>query len=168
MNDLANDFKQNAVFRIKESSRMIEKCAGKLTDEQWIRRPNSVTNSIANLLMHLQGNITQYVIASVGMENDDRKRDQEFAPLTMVGVKDSLQAFQLTLDKAISVINEADVEELQRKRIVQGFKFSGLGCVLHAVEHLSYHTGQIALLTKLLLNEETEFYEGMDLNAKNE
>ena len=168
MRDLVEDFKENAIFRINESRRMIDKCAGKLTDVQWAYKQNDVTNSIANLLLHLQGNITQYIISSLGNIKDDRIRDIEFEPVSVSNVKDSVQAFHQVLDKAIAVIREASEKKLTDKRIVQGFEFSGQGCVLHAVEHLSYHTGQIALITKLLLNEETGFYEGVDLNAKNE
>jgi len=57
---------------------------------------------------------------------------------------------------------------LLRKRMVQGFELDGIGIITHVVEHYSYHTGQIALLTKLLVNKDLGFYDGMDLNVKNE
>jgi uncharacterized damage-inducible protein DinB len=62
-------------------------------------------------------------------------------------------------------VPEADL--LQQRR-VQGFELSGLGMVLHVVEHLSYHTGQIAYLTKALKNRDLGFYDGIDLNIHND
>ena len=53
-------------------------------------------------------------------------------------------------------------------RSVQGFNFSGIGILVHVVEHLSYHTGQIAFYTKQLKNEQLGFYGDIDLNVKNE
>ena len=54
-----------------------------------------------------------------------------------------------------------------RKREVQGFTFSGIGVAIHVTEHLSYHTGQIAFLTKQIKNIDLGFYDGMDLKIKN-
>ena len=59
-------------------------------------------------------------------------------------------------------------DELLRKRQVQGFDMSGIGIVVHATEHYSYHTGQVALLTKLWKNKDLGFYAGVDLDVTNE
>jgi len=52
-------------------------------------------------------------------------------------------------------------------RSVQGFSFSGVGVIIHAVEHYSYHTGQIAFWVKQLKEKDLGFYNGTDLNIKN-
>ena len=57
---------------------------------------------------------------------------------------------------------------VKERGIVQGFNFSGVGNIIHVTEHLSYHTGQIALWTKILKNKDLAFYGGVNLNAKNE
>jgi uncharacterized damage-inducible protein DinB len=54
-----------------------------------------------------------------------------------------------------------------RIRQVQGFSLTGIGIIIHVTEHYSYHTGQIALLTKLLKDRDLAFYAGIDLNKKN-
>ncbi len=51
---------------------------------------------------------------------------------------------------------------------MQGFNLSGIGIVIHAVEHYSYHTGQIAFWAKLMTNKDLGFFDGRDLNIKNE
>jgi uncharacterized damage-inducible protein DinB len=69
-----------------------------------------------------------------------------------------------------SVIEEIqihDEDSLLKTRTVQGFEKNGIAIILHITEHYSYHTGQIALLTKLMTNEDLGFYKGLDLNIKN-
>jgi uncharacterized damage-inducible protein DinB len=66
------------------------------------------------------------------------------------------------------VVAATSQEEMLRERMVQGFQFSGVGVALHAVEHLSYHTGQIAYLVKLLKDRQIGLYDDFDLNVKNE
>lgn len=46
----------------------------------------------------------------------------------------------------------AELSDAQRNKItnVQGFEVSGFSIINHVIEHFSYHTGQISLLTKLM------------------
>ena len=59
-------------------------------------------------------------------------------------------------------------DEMMRVRNVQGFTYTGMANIIHTIEHYSYHTGQIAFLTKLLKNKDLGFYGNMDLNIKNQ
>jgi uncharacterized damage-inducible protein DinB len=52
-------------------------------------------------------------------------------------------------------------------RKVQGFNLTGIGAVLHAVEHFSYHVGQVAFWVKQLTNSDLGFYDQQDLNQLN-
>lgn len=161
------ELKSNAIYRIDESIRMIEISFAALSEEQVWNKSNKVSNSIANLILHLCGNIRQYIISSLGGNKDVRVRDEEFL------INFGFQKVQLikmltdTVKEAKMVIEDCSVQELMRKRKVQGFNFSGIGIIIHAVEHLSYHTGQIAFRTKQLIDGEFDFYKGVDLNATN-
>ena len=77
--ELQEELVWNAGYRMKESLRMIKICIDQLTEEQVWQKPNETTNSIANLILHLCGNITQYGIASIQGLEDERKRDEEFS-----------------------------------------------------------------------------------------
>jgi uncharacterized damage-inducible protein DinB len=70
--------------------------------------------------------------------------------------------------KALELLETISEEAFLERRRVQGFDLTGLGIVLHVVEHLSYHTGQIAYLTKIKTDQDLGFYRGLDLNATNE
>ncbi|MGB5821373.1 MAG: DinB family protein [Saonia sp.] len=162
------EFIQNALYRLDESTRMIVKSLEELSDDELWRRPNNVSNSIANLILHLCGNIGQYAISSLGETTDIRNRDSEFSTDGGMNKTELLAALNKTVDKAKEIIESATIDRLLQKREVQGFHFSGIGIVIHVVEHYSYHTGQIAFWVKQLKNKDLGFYEGIDLNIKNE
>ncbi|MBS9463589.1 DUF1572 family protein [Flagellimonas sp. 389] len=157
----------NANYRMDESLRMIKICLGKLSEDEIWQKPNKSTNSIGNLILHLCGNITQYGISSIQGTDDNRNRDEEFMVSSGLDKDELFQKLVSTVEKAKFVFKSATNEELIKKRLVQGFEFSGIGNIIHVVEHLSYHTGQIALWTKILNNKDLGFYDGIDLNIKN-
>jgi uncharacterized damage-inducible protein DinB len=162
-----NEFKAQTSFRMDENIPRIEKCLNLLSEDEVWHKPNANLNSVGNLLLHLCGNITQYIISSLGGDPDKRLRDEEFEAKGGYTKAQLFDKISNTINKACEVINNASPEELMRVRSVQGFEYSGMGNVIHVAEHLSYHVGQIAFLTKVLTNKELGFYAGQDLNVKN-
>ena len=168
MTTWVEEFTGNCRYRIEESERMIGICMEGLTESDFWYRPNSATNSVGNLLLHLSGNLTQYVISGLGGRPDLRDRDAEFS-IDAKGTREMVwKNFVEVLEGSKSVISQATAGQLLKYHSVQGFRFSGLGLVLHAVEHLSYHTGQIALLVKSIHGKDLGFYRDTDLNKHNE
>lgn len=165
---IIEEFVQNSLYRLDESTRMNTISLQQLSEEDIWKRPNGSLNSVGNLLLHLCGNITQYVISSLGGQEDLRERDLEFETRSGYTKSALLEKLNETVEKAKRIINDSKIEQFIRKRDVQGYYFSGIGVVLHAVEHYSYHTGQIAFYTKLLKNTDLGFYDGQDLNLRNE
>ncbi|KAA1245972.1 DinB family protein [Aquimarina sp. RZ0] len=166
--EISNEFKEHIIYRLNESSRMISISFEQLSEEDIWKRFNESSNSVGNLILHLCGNITQYAIASLGKKEDNRERDLEFETKKGFTKRQLLDKLTSTVYTAIEIINELSVDELMRKRDVQGFNFSGIAIAIHVAEHYSYHTGQIAFWTKQLKNKSLGFYDGMDLNVKNE
>ncbi|MEE1963391.1 Protein of unknown function [Flagellimonas taeanensis] len=166
--ELQDELTWNVGYRMNESLRMIKICLDKLPEDKIWQKPNESSNSIGNLILHLCGNITQYGIASIKNEEDNRKRDEEFSTASGYTKEELFKKLSETVEEAKRTFYEAPLQELLRKRSVQGFNFSGVGNIIHVTEHLSYHTGQIALWTKLLENTDLGFYDGVDLNVKNQ
>lgn len=162
------EFVQNALYRMDESTRMIQIAMEKVAEKDIWRRPNGASNSIGNLILHLCGNITQYGISSLGNRADTRERDLEFSTEEGLNKQQLLAQLNTTVHQAKEVIQNTSQSEWLRQRDVQGFRFSGIGVVMHVVEHYSYHTGQIAFWVKQLQNEDLGFYNGMDLNTLND
>lgn len=162
---LAAEFIQQACFRMDESTRMLRTAFDELDEADLWKRPNAASNSVGNLILHLCGNIRQYAISALGGTEDLRERDAEFAARAGYDKAALLEKLLATVDQAKETIRNADAENLLRVRSVQGFRLSGLGIVLHVVEHYSYHTGQIAFWTKLLKDKDLGFYAGIDLTV---
>lgn len=168
MSTIATEFICQSIHRIELNMPRIEKCLIELSEEEVWHRPNESSNSIGNLMLHLCGNITQYIISSIGDEADNRERDQEFNATGGFTKTELLHKLETTVTKAIEIIKNCDDESLLKIRNVQGFTYSGIGNIVHVTEHYSYHTGQIALLTKMMKNKDLGFYAGMNLNTKNQ
>ncbi|MBK7383602.1 MAG: DUF1572 family protein [Flavobacteriales bacterium] len=166
MDDVTEQLRSECLRRLKESEDQIVKCLGLLSEEQVWRRANEHVVSVGNLVLHLCGNVGQWITSTLGTAPDDRTRDAEFeeqGPLATAELSDRLSR---VLISAREVIMKLPPEGFTRKWKVQGFEESGAAILVHVVEHMSYHTGQITLHTKLLLDVDTGYYAAKDLNAK--
>ncbi len=164
---LIDEIKNNTLYRIDENSRMIGIALRDIEEADVWKRPNGISNSIGNQILHLCGNITQYIISSLGKNEDKRERDSEFTAQQGFSKTELLGKLLETTLNAKDIILKSTVDDLLEKREVQGFNFTGVGCIIHAVEHYSYHTGQIAFWVKQLKNRSLGFYDGVDLTIKN-
>lgn len=162
-----SEFLENSIYRLDEGTRMIKISLDAISESDVWKKPNESSNSVGNQIVHICGNMTQYIIASLGEKEDLRNRDEEFSMTGGFTKIQLIQKLEDTVKKAKLVLNECNKVQLIRKRKVQGFNLSGIGIVIHAVEHYSYHTGQIAFWTKLITNNDLGFYDGRDLNTKN-
>lgn len=111
--------------------------------------------------------MTQYVISGLGGAPDLRERDKEFNTEGGISKHALFEQLNTVVEKVKMILQQQDEASLLRVRMVQGFQKSGLAIILHITEHYAYHTGQIALLTKLMTNADLGFYKGLDLNQKN-
>lgn len=168
INTWHQDFKDNAIFRLEENVRMISIALSKVVEEELWTKQNQSLNTLGNQLLHICGNMTQYIVSGLGGNPDERNREEEFSTEDGFTKDELLQRLLLTVQTSTTIIDDATPENLLKKRNVQGFELSGTGIILHAVEHFSYHTGQIAMQVKLVIDQPLKFYEGMNLNTLNE
>jgi uncharacterized damage-inducible protein DinB len=150
----------------EESLPRIRKCLSQLTvDEIWAR-PNEQTVSAGNLVLHLSGNVRQYIVATLGGETDVRERQKEFDATGPMATAELLAILEKAMAEVSAVLDRVDPSTLLRTHRVQGFVESGLSILVHVVEHFSYHTGQIAYIVKSRKNVDLGFYRGKDLNKR--
>lgn len=147
-----------------ESLPRIIKCLGQLSEDQVWWRPNESSNSIGNLVLHLCGNVSQWIGSGLGGFPDSRARQSEFDTRQGRSREDLSQLLIAVMDQIKPVIANLPAEELLRNRVVQTFEESGLTILIHVTEHFSYHTGQIAYITKMLTDNALGFYEGIILD----
>ena len=137
----------------------IRRCLDVLPADALWRRADDASNSIGNLLLHLAGNVRQWIISSVGGAADTRFRSAEFAAREGSDADVLFDALRGTLDEADAVIAALTPARLLERRTIQGRDVSVLDAVFHVVEHFALHTGQIILLTKLYAPGRVQFYE---------
>ena len=167
-NAITSEFLEQCIIRLELNTPRIKQCLDIITEEQLWQRPNETLSSIGNLILHLRGNITQYIISSIGNKTDNRNRDAEFSANDGYNNDELYQLLNNTVEQAVTVIRNCDEEQLLKKRSVQGYNYTGIANIVHVVEHYSYHTGQIAYWTKILTGKDLGFYANHDLNLKNE
>ncbi|MBI3664943.1 MAG: DUF1572 family protein [Acidobacteria bacterium] len=136
----------------------IDKCLGQLTPEQIWWRAHDSDNAVGNLVLHLCGNVRQWIVAGVGGAPDTRDRDAEFdrrQPLTAAELGSKLAAAVKDAEEVLGRLTEAD---LQTRRHIQVYDVTVLEAVHHVAEHFAMHAGQILYATKLLTGADLGFY----------
>jgi uncharacterized damage-inducible protein DinB len=128
----------------------ITKCLEALSPEQIWWRPNEASNSVGNLVLHLTGNVRQWIISGLGGAPDVRERDKEFAERGPLPRRVLLGRLQQTVENACRVLRRLSAEDLARVYDIQGYRVTGLAATYHVAEHFSHHAGQIILITKML------------------
>jgi hypothetical protein len=141
-------------------------CVESLSDEQVWWRPNAASNSVGNLLLHLNGNVRQWLVASFDRLEDRRERPREFAERREIPAAELLGQLDATLQEAASVLDRLTEKDLQATFQIQGYTTSGLGAVYQVVEHFGLHYGQIVYVTKLLRAEDLGYYRALDKTGR--
>ena len=127
----------------------IERCLDLLGENDIWWRPNDASNSIGNLMLHLDGSTRMWILRVAGGRQIVRDRDAEFAergPIPKSALLARLRSTLAEVDEVLATLDEATL--LERRQSPQG-EVTILWAVLHAVEHFAMHTGQIITLTKL-------------------
>ena len=127
-------------------------------DRLWWR-PNEGSNSVGNLLLHLNGNLRQWIVAGVGGEAFERHRAAEFAALAGGSAQELLATLDRTLADVDRILSRLTAERLAERYEIQGRDLTVLDAIFHVTEHFAYHLGQIILIAKMFSPDSVQFYE---------
>jgi len=122
-------------------------------------RANDQSNSVGNLLLHLNGNVRQWILAGIGGQPDIRHRAGEFEARSGQPASALLADLDRTLDDVDVVLADLTEANLLEPRTIQGRDVTVLAAVFHVVEHFSQHLGQIIFIAKLLAPGAIAFHE---------
>ncbi|HSE33125.1 MAG TPA: DUF1572 family protein [Pyrinomonadaceae bacterium] len=150
--------KQASEFLVSEYLPKIERCLVQLDDDQIWWRANPQSNSIGNLVLHLCGNARQWIICGLGGETDQRHRDAEFAQRDVIERDKLVELLRSTVAGVAETLSRLDERTLLQTRVIQGNDVDVLYAIFHVTEHFSMHTGQIIMLTKMLVSRDMGFY----------
>lgn len=136
----------------------IETCVEMLTPEQLWMRNAANSNAVGNLLLHLNGNVRQWILHGVGGQADHRQRSAEFDAAGGLGAQELLARLRGTVEQAVALFRALPSERLLEHIRPQGYEGTVLTAIYHVVEHFTGHTFQIILLTKQFTGEDLGFY----------
>ncbi len=163
---VSQEFIDQAIFRLyEESVPRLLKCVEEVSDEQLWHRANDNSNSIGNLVLHLTGNVNQWINTGLGGDDDQRIRQAEFDNRGDIERTELLERLDVVMVRAKQVLKGLPESDLTKVHSVQGYEESGISIVMHVVEHFSYHVGQITYIVKSTKDIDTGYYSDNDLNV---
>jgi len=155
--DFEEAFIAAARHSLSEGLRKIEHCAAQLTDAQIWWRPRPEVNSIANLMLHLAGNLRQWLVASVGGAKDVRNRPLEFADRSNRPKAEMLELLKKTVAEADAALGGLSPQALLSPRRIQGFDTTVLSAIMDTIPHFRGHVQEIIHMTRQQLGEKYRF-----------
>ncbi|MAG62158.1 hypothetical protein CMO84_01400 [Candidatus Woesearchaeota archaeon] len=116
----------------------------------WQPHPGAL--SVGTILLHLEGNVRQWILSGVGGELDARDRGHEFSSEHRgeeSGERaELLERLRATVRAATELLASLREDSLQADLEIQGFEVTGLEAIYHVVEHFSWHVGQAVWIAK--------------------
>ncbi len=154
-----------SIRKLEQFRGRIGECVGKLNDEQIWRRSGDHDNAVGNLLLHLSGNLRQWIIAGIGGQPDTRVRDREFSARGEMTGAELMRILESTVTEAVGVLKALTPDRLMETYQPQKYRVTIMEGIYHVVEHFAQHTGQILFATKLLTGQDLGFYEHLNQPA---
>ena len=165
---LEADFLASAADKLAENLDRIESCLTALPQPSLWARDSENENAVGNLLLHLEGNVRQWILAGIGAESDERDRPSEFSARTGASASVLFAKLRETVGEALVLIRSLPHRRLVEEVSIQGFNTTVLSAIFHVVEHFSGHTYQIILLTKRFSGKDLGFYSYLDKTGRKE
>ena len=158
-NEIGNAFLLQARLHLNDDFMpKIEKCLDVLSEEDVWWRSHETNNSVGNLLLHLSGNVRQWIVSGIGGKSDTRQRPLEFSERNSIPKEIIWSKLRNAVAEASQVLESFPVGQLLENRKIQGFENTALQAIFHVVEHFSMHTGQIIYITKLREGRDLKFH----------
>jgi len=159
-NELASTFLAYSRSRmIGQNWPNMRECVESLTDDQIWSRPNEASNSIGNLLLHLNGNLSQLLLVTFNGMEDKRDRPREFKASEQPSGAELLRRLGATLELVDQVFARLTPDDLLRPCMIMGRQMRGLDLIYRVVEHFGMHYGQIIYGTKAITARDLGFYK---------
>ena len=156
---LDRQFLDHSINKLRQYDQRIATCIGKLSAGQLWARGSENENAAGNLVLHLCGNVRQWIVSGVGGRPDTRDRDAEFDARGGMAAAELIERLHATVEEAAAVLAGVTAARLSERITVQKYEVSVLEAVYHVVEHFAMHTGQIIFATKMLTGADLGFYK---------
>jgi uncharacterized damage-inducible protein DinB len=139
------DFSDRKLITMNDN---LASCLARLDDTQVWQKQCDHENSIANLILHLCGNMRQWILHGIRGDADVRTRDAEFEAAHTMSREELLAMFTATTAECRATIATVSAERLAEIIHPQDRTVSVLEAIAQVTGHVQQHVGQIILLTK--------------------
>jgi hypothetical protein len=146
-----------AAHELDSAQKRIQHCLDQLNDEQVWRRSHPSLNSIGNLILHLCGNLRQWIVSGIGGASDDRNRPAEFAEQGPIPREELVRRLEAVVEEAKTILARVDARQLIQPRRIQGFDLTGVAAIFDSVPHFRGHAQEIVHMTRLQLGDAYRF-----------
>jgi hypothetical protein len=146
-----------AANELADAFAKIKHCLDQLTDEQVWWRPKLSLNSIGNLILHLCGNLRQWIVCGVGGATDNRDRPREFSERGPIPKAELLRRLDDVVGPAQAALIALSADHILERRWIQATEQTVISAIFHSVPHFRGHTQEIVLMTRMQLGEAYRF-----------
>jgi hypothetical protein len=130
-----------------------EQCIDQLEDSQLWYRGQPGDNAIGNLILHLVGNLRQWVLSGIDGQPDNRDRPAEFGARSGKSKAELVGLLREVIEESCRVIDRLSPERILESKHIQGTDTTIAYALVMAVSHLGLHVGQMQFIAKTLLKE---------------
>ena len=156
------EFIRVARAELRDGCDRVGACLRQLSTEQIWTRSHEFENSVGNLVLHLCGNVRQWILSGIGGDEDSRVRDQEFSARAPLPAEELLRRLTETLDAADALLVSLPPDRLLDRRRIQVYDVTVLHAIHHVVVHFAGHVGQIIWATKHATGRGLGFYRYLE------
>lgn len=166
--NLEGIFLDFSIRKLEQLTSRIADCLHLLSHDQIWARGSDNQNAVGNLVLHLSGNVSQWIVTGIGGAQDVRDRDREFAARGGRSGAELVEQLRTTVGEAAGILKQVSASRLHAPLRIQNYEVTVLEAIYHVVEHYSQHAGQIMYATKLLTGTDLEYYRHLTNPAHNE
>jgi len=148
--------------KLEQLSGRIQDCLGRLTDDQIWTRNTENENAIGNLVLHLCGNLRQWIGGGVAGKPDLRDRDSEFQARSGLAGPQLAERLNERVSEVVKIVRNLPASRLSEPMTAQDYHVTVLEAIYHVLEHFSHHTGQILFATKLITGQDLGYYRHLN------
>ncbi|NGM83786.1 DUF1572 domain-containing protein [Paenibacillus sp. 7124] len=141
------------IAKFEEIQRRIIFVLDQLSDEQVNWRPNESSNSIANLIVHISGNINERIARGINKKDVTRNRDEEFEELYRTK-QELIQLTNVSLLEIIETTKSMTEETFMKTQIVRDRERTNWDVLIQCATHFSEHLGQVFYIGKMIKDRE--------------
>jgi hypothetical protein len=128
-----------------------EHCLAQISEEQTWYRAHPRDNTVGNLILHVVGNLSQWVLSGIGGHAYNRDRPAEFSA---AGGPDKAELTRMLRDvvgRCRSVIDTLQPDSLGTPKRIQGMDVNAAYALISSLTHFGVHVGQMLFIAKTLV-----------------